>query len=48
MEFIQQIESAIHVVMDPVSNFIWSYVLIYLLLGAGLWFTVFTRGECTR
>ncbi|MCM2129743.1 alanine/glycine:cation symporter family protein [Larsenimonas rhizosphaerae] len=43
MEFIQQIESAIHVVMDPVSNFIWSYVLIYLLLGAGLWFTVFTR-----
>ncbi|MCM2972239.1 alanine/glycine:cation symporter family protein [Larsenimonas suaedae] len=43
MEFLQQIEAAIHVVMDPISNFIWSYILIYLLLGAGLLFTVFTR-----
>lgn len=43
MDFISQIESAIHVVMDPVSNFIWSYILIYLLLGAGLMFTFFTR-----
>lgn len=28
----------------PVSNFIWSYILVYLLLGAGLLFTIMTRG----
>ncbi|MFM2485412.1 alanine/glycine:cation symporter family protein [Celerinatantimonas yamalensis] len=43
MDLIEQIESAIHVVMDPVSHFIWTYILIYLLLGAGLLFTCFTR-----
>ncbi|MFM2480606.1 alanine/glycine:cation symporter family protein [Celerinatantimonas sp. YJH-8] len=43
MDFVSQIESAIHVVMDPISHFIWSYILIYLLLGAGLLFTCFTR-----
>ena len=29
--------------VDPVSNLLWNYVLVYVLLGAGLWFTVRTR-----
>ena len=37
MDFIQQY------LIDPVSNFLWSYVLIWLLLGAGLYFTIRTR-----
>lgn len=37
MDFIQ--ESLI----DPVSNFLWNYVLIYVLVGAGLFFTLRTR-----
>lgn len=30
--------------LDPLSNILYSYVLIYLLLGVGLYFTVRTRG----
>jgi len=37
VDFIQQY------LIDPVSNFLWSYVLIWLLLGAGVYFTVRTR-----
>lgn len=42
MDLIQQVEGLIHIVMDPVSHFIWTYVLVYLLLGAGILFTCFT------
>lgn len=34
--------------IDPVSNFLYSYVLIYLLVGAGIYFTVRTRGVQVR
>lgn len=37
MDFIQQN------LVDPVSNFLWSYVLIWVLLGVGFWFTFRTR-----
>ena len=30
-------------IIDPVSHFLWTYVLIYVLLGAGLYFTFKTR-----
>lgn len=40
---LNQIESAIHWFMDPISHFIWTYILVYLLLGAGILFTLFTR-----
>ncbi|GAB3675259.1 alanine/glycine:cation symporter family protein [Salinisphaera aquimarina] len=43
MEFINTLEQAVYAVMTPISDFIWSYVLFYLLLGAGLVFTVMTR-----
>ena len=29
--------------IDPISAFLWNYVLVYVLIGAGLWFTVRTR-----
>ncbi len=29
--------------VDPLSNLIWSYLLIYLLLGVGVWFTLASR-----
>ena len=29
--------------IDPVSSALWGYILIYLLLGAGLFFSVCTR-----
>jgi AGCS family alanine or glycine:cation symporter len=29
--------------IDPISRLLWNYVLVYLLIGAGLWFTVRTR-----
>ncbi|MFD4294615.1 alanine/glycine:cation symporter family protein [Rhodococcus sp. NPDC058505] len=38
MDFIQQR------FIDPVSDVLYTYVLIYLLIGAGLYFTVRTRG----
>jgi len=37
MDFIQQN------LIDPVSNVLWSYVLIYVLLGVGLYFGIRTR-----
>ncbi|MDN3525096.1 sodium:alanine symporter family protein [Halomonas sabkhae] len=38
------LQDAAYAVMNPVSNFVWSYILVYLLLGAGLLFTILTRG----
>ncbi|QNI03746.1 alanine:cation symporter family protein [Halomonas sp. SH5A2] len=38
------LRDGIYAVMMPVSDFIWSYILVYLLLGAGVWFTIITRG----
>ncbi len=37
MDFIQQS------LIDPVSRFLWNYVLIYVLIGAGVYFTIRTR-----
>src|SRR3712207_9416648 len=37
MDFIQQ------QLIDPVSNLLWTYVLIYVLLGVGLYFGIRTR-----
>ena len=37
MDFIQQN------LIDPVSRLLWNYILIYLLVGAGLYFTLSTR-----
>ena len=30
--------------IDPLSHFLYTYVLIYLLVGAGIYFTVRTKG----
>ncbi|MEC9483940.1 MAG: sodium:alanine symporter family protein [Halomonas sp.] len=38
------LREGIYAVTTPISDFIWSYILVYLLLGAGLLFTVLTRG----
>ncbi|WP_163649636.1 sodium:alanine symporter family protein [Modicisalibacter sp. 'Wilcox'] len=38
------LRDGLYAVMTPVSDFIWSYILVYLLLGAGVLFTVMTRG----
>jgi len=43
MDFINTLEQGLYAVMNPVSNFIWSYILFYLLFGAGIIFTVATR-----
>ncbi|REC93679.1 alanine/glycine:cation symporter family protein [Kushneria indalinina] len=43
MEFITTVENAIYAVMNPISGFIWSFILVYLLLGAGIIFTIATR-----
>ncbi|MES1924675.1 alanine/glycine:cation symporter family protein [Salinisphaera sp. T31B1] len=43
MELINTLEQAVYAVMTPISDFIWSYVLFYLLFGAGIIFTVATR-----
>ena len=43
MEWVQSFEQAAYAVMNPISDFVWSYVLFYLLLGAGLVFTVASR-----
>ncbi|WP_203831900.1 alanine/glycine:cation symporter family protein [Catellatospora citrea] len=37
VDFIQQS------LIDPISAFLWNYVLVYLLIGAGLYFTLRTR-----
>ncbi len=37
MDFVQQY------VIDPVSTFLWTYVLVYVLLGVGLYFGIRTR-----
>ena len=37
MDYIQQ------VLIDPISRILWNYVLVYLLIGAGLWFTIRTK-----
>ncbi len=29
--------------IDPISTILWNYVLIYVLIGAGIWFTLRTR-----
>ncbi|MGC3873899.1 alanine/glycine:cation symporter family protein [Halomonas sp. GXIMD04776] len=44
LSFIEPLRDGIYAVMNPISDFIWSYILVYLLLGAGLFFTVMTRG----
>lgn len=38
------LRDGLYMVMTPVSDFIWTYILVYLLLGAGVLFTVLTRG----
>lgn len=43
MEFIETARAAVEAVTSPISNFIWTYVLFYLLFGAGLIFTIATR-----
>ncbi|MFC0267709.1 alanine/glycine:cation symporter family protein [Kushneria aurantia] len=43
MEWLQAIQGAVNAVTDPISNFIWSFVLVYLLLGVGLIFTIMTK-----
>jgi len=43
MGWLDTLEQAIYAVMTPVSDFIWSYILFYLLLGAGVIFTVASR-----
>jgi len=37
VDFIQQS------LIDPISRILWNYVLIYVLIGAGVWFTLRTR-----
>src|SRR5665811_773470 len=34
--------------IDPLSNFLYTYVLIYLLVGAGIYFTIKTKGVQVR
>ena len=41
---IAPLRDGLYTIMMPVSNFIWSYILVYLLLGAGLLFTIMTKG----
>ncbi|ROO27220.1 alanine/glycine:cation symporter family protein [Salinisphaera orenii] len=43
MGWLDTLQQAIYAVMTPVSDFIWSYILFYLLFGAGIAFTVLTR-----
>ncbi|WP_423821537.1 sodium:alanine symporter family protein [Salinisphaera sp. SPP-AMP-43] len=43
MTFIETLEQAVNSVLNPVSSFIWGWILTYLLLGAGLVFTIATR-----
>ncbi|WP_129141018.1 alanine/glycine:cation symporter family protein [Modicisalibacter coralii] len=44
VSLIAPLRDGLYAVMTPVSDFIWSYILVYLLLGAGVLFTVMTRG----
>jgi AGCS family alanine or glycine:cation symporter len=37
MDYIQEL------LIDPISRILWNYVLVYVLIGAGLWFTIRTR-----
>lgn len=43
MDWVNTIEQAIYTVINPISDFVWTYVLFYLLLGAGLIFTIASR-----
>ncbi len=43
MAWLETLEQAIYAVINPVTDFVWGYILTYLLLGAGLVFTVATR-----
>ncbi|MBO9469533.1 alanine:cation symporter family protein [Endozoicomonas sp. G2_2] len=43
MELLDTLQQGIYAVMTPVSSFIWSYILFYLLFGAGIGFTIMTR-----
>lgn len=43
MDFINTLHDAAYAIMTPVSDFVWTYILLYLLLGAGILFTVLTR-----
>ncbi|MES1928448.1 amino acid carrier protein [Salinisphaera dokdonensis CL-ES53] len=43
MEFIDTLTQGVYAIMTPVSSFIWSYVLFYLLFGAGIAFTIMSR-----
>ncbi|MFD2191468.1 alanine/glycine:cation symporter family protein [Pistricoccus aurantiacus] len=44
VDLLAPLRDGIYAIMNPVSDFIWSYILVYLLLGTGLYFTVMTRG----
>jgi len=35
-------------IIDPVSAILWSRVLVYVLVGAGIWFTLRTRALQVR
>lgn len=43
MEWVNTLEQAAYTVINPISDFVWTYILFYLLLGAGLFFTVASR-----
>ncbi|WP_110647880.1 alanine/glycine:cation symporter family protein [Salinicola peritrichatus] len=44
MQFIDTLHDAVYAVMTPISEFVWTYILLYLLLGAGILFTILPRG----
>ncbi|MCM5704185.1 alanine/glycine:cation symporter family protein [Larsenimonas salina] len=44
MEWLFDLERGFNALADPISNFIWSFILVYLLLGVGVLFTLMTRG----
>lgn len=43
-DLLAPVRDVLYAIMTPISDFVWSYILVYLLLGAGLLFTVLTRG----
>lgn len=44
MHYLYRVDFIQEQFIDPVSNVLYTYVLIYLLVGAGLYFTIRTRG----
>lgn len=45
MTFIETLEQAVNSVLNPVSSFIWGWILTYLLLGPG-WYSPSPRASC--